>query len=67
MSKIKEKRLTPAEMKALPISPGEARKLLGIKDMSDDDVAREILLLSKLAQVLIKTLDLQKDTYNCIK
>ncbi len=53
--------LTPTELNALPISPGEAKKLLGASGqaMSEDDVARKILLLAELARVLVKTLDLQ--------
>lgn len=59
---VKKYKFTVAQLKALPISAGEARKLLGKnkQEMSDDDVARKILLLTELGKVLIKTLDLQK-------
>lgn len=62
MSKNKKKSLRLAQLNALPISIGEARKLLNAdKDsMSDENVARKILLLSELARMLIMTLDLQK-------
>jgi len=61
VSKNKGGQLTAAQLNALPITVGEARKLLGAnkQDMSDDDVAQEILLLSGLARMLIKTMDLQ--------
>lgn len=62
MAKNKEKRLTPGQLKALPISISEARKLLGATQLSlsDDDVARKIFLLSGLGRILLSTLDLQK-------
>ena len=59
-SKNKE-RLTAAQIKGLLISVGEARKLLGAdyNDMSDDEVARKIILLSDLGRVVMRTLCLQ--------
>lgn len=59
---VKKPKLTPTMLEALPISAGEARKLLGAasQNLSDEDVAREILLLSELARLLIQALDLQK-------
>lgn len=56
VAKNKEKRLTAAQLSALPISVGEARKLLGADEtISDEDVAQEILLLTELARVAIKS------------
>jgi hypothetical protein len=54
--------LTPDLLKALPISIGEARKLLGssASSMSDEDVAQEILRASELARTTLRTLYLQK-------
>jgi hypothetical protein len=59
---LKKYKFTLAQLNALPISVGEARKLLGInkEDMSDDNVAQKILLVDELSRILIKTLDLQK-------
>jgi hypothetical protein len=59
---LKKHKFKAVELMALPISVGEARKLYGARtqSMSDDEVAREIVLLSELGRVLVKTLDLQK-------
>lgn len=58
---IEKKHLTPALLNALPISIGEARKLLNADEnsLADEDVAREILLQVEIARMLIKTMDLQ--------
>lgn len=68
VSKNKSKRLKVAQSQGLIVSIGEASKLLGVdgKNMSDDDVAWQILCLSQLATMLIKTMDLQENNYNCI-
>lgn len=58
----KLKPLKAEQLRALPISVGEARKLLGANEdsMSDDEVARKILLMSELARTLRFAFDLHK-------
>jgi hypothetical protein len=58
----KLKPLKAEQLSALPISIGEARKLLGADQdtMSDDEVARKILLMSELARTLRFAFDLHK-------
>ena len=59
--RIEKKQLTPALLSALPISIGEARKLLSANEdsITDEDVARGILLQVEIARMLIKAMDLQ--------
>lgn len=62
----KNDRVNAAQLSALPISIGEASKLLGpiTNNLSNDYLAHRILLLSELARILTKTLYLQKQHYN---
>lgn len=62
MSKNKKTILTAAQIQALPISIGEARKLLGneVVNMSDEEVALQVLALNEMAIILYKNIDLHK-------
>ncbi len=62
------KKLTAQQLKGLIISIGEARKLLGAdaKDLTDEDIAQQVLLLNEYAVHILKTLALQKNHYNYI-
>lgn len=53
--KNKRKPLTALELKSLPISIGEARKLLGAENQSIDDEAIALLIMS-LNELAIFTL-----------
>lgn len=61
-SSKKRKPLSAVQLNALPITIGEASKLLGpvTNNLSDEYVAQKILLVSELARILAKTLYLQK-------
>lgn len=61
-NKKKVKPLSAIQLNALPITIGEASKLLGpvTNNLSDEYVARKILLVSELARILTKTFDLHK-------
>lgn len=56
------KRMSAAQLQALPISIGEARKLLGPEahTMSDDELMRQILYLNELAIFLSNNTNLHK-------
>jgi len=56
------KKLTAAQLQAMPISIGEARKLLGSEyhDVSDDEIASQILSLNEVAIFLFNNIDLRK-------
>lgn len=58
----KPKPLQAVQLSALPISVGEASKLLGpvTNNLSDGYIARRILNMSELARILTKTLHLHK-------
>ena len=58
----KTKPLSAIQLSALPITVGEASKLLGpvSNNLSDEYIARRILHMSELARVLTKTLHLHK-------
>ncbi len=58
----KKPQLSVAQLRALPISIGEARKLLGTEAhvMSDGDIAREILYHNELAIFLSNNINLHK-------
>jgi hypothetical protein len=68
VSKNKTNGLRADQLKGLPITVGEARKLLNLteREASDDDVAQEIFRLCKLGKTILRTLDLQENNYNCV-
>jgi Ca2+-binding EF-hand superfamily protein len=62
MTKNKTQELSADQLNGLPISIGEARKLLqsaGSK-MSDEDVARKIMQMSEFGRIVLRALDLHK-------
>lgn len=56
------KKLTAKQLSELIVPIGEARKLLGVsaRDLTDEDVALQVLVLHKFAYNIIKSLNLQK-------
>jgi len=60
--KKKTKLLTAVQLEALPISIGEARKLLGKDSLgtSDNEVAQQVLHLNEMAVIVYKNIDLHK-------
>jgi hypothetical protein len=60
--KNKSQQLTASQLQALPISIGEARKLLGddVQNMSDEEVAQLVLSVNELAILLCNNIDLHK-------
>ena len=58
----KIKPLSAVQLGALPITIGEASKLLGpvTNNLSDEYIARRIIRMSELARILTKTMDLHK-------
>jgi len=62
MSKNKKIILTASQIQALPVSVSEARKILGngVSNISDDEVALQVLALNELAIILYKNIDLHK-------
>lgn len=61
-NKKKVKPLSAAQLTALPISIGEASKLLGpvTNNLSDEYIAQRILRMSEIARILTKAMDLHK-------
>jgi AAA+ superfamily predicted ATPase len=59
-TKNKRRKLSAFQLQHLPISVWEAKKLLGsvTENMSDDDVAQKIILMSELGRLVMRTFDL---------
>ena len=62
MMPIGKNQLSAAQLQALPISIGEARKILGPEahGLSDDELARHLLYLNDLAIFLSNNISLHK-------